>query len=109
MAKDAEEIIPDPLDTTKRRKPTILTTDLSLRMDPIYGPISKRFYENPDQFAEATCFGEDAREQEAIICVKLGINYPHNGLRPIVAAQPRSKSAMSSDITNEKLLFLFFS
>jgi len=45
--------LPDAHDPSKRHAPFMLTTDLSLRMDPIYGPISKRFYENPDQFADA--------------------------------------------------------
>ncbi len=45
--------IPDPFDKTKRRAPTMLTTDLSLRLDPEYEKISRRFFENPDQFADA--------------------------------------------------------
>jgi catalase-peroxidase len=45
--------IPDPFDKSKRRAPTMLTTDLSLRLDPAYEKISRRFYENPDQFADA--------------------------------------------------------
>lgn len=45
--------IPDPFDSTKRHVPTMLTTDLSLRFDPIYGPISRSFYEDPDKFADA--------------------------------------------------------
>ncbi|MFF4032694.1 catalase/peroxidase HPI [Streptomyces sviceus] len=53
VAKDSEEIIPDAHDPSKKRRPTMLTTDLSLRFDPIYGEISKRFHENPDQFADA--------------------------------------------------------
>ncbi|MGW5036399.1 catalase/peroxidase HPI [Streptomyces nigra] len=53
VAKDSEEIIPDAHDPSKRRRPTMLTTDLSLRFDPIYGPISKRFHENPQEFADA--------------------------------------------------------
>ena len=53
VAKDAEEIIPDAFDKTKKRKPTMLTTDLSLRMDPAYEKISRRFLENPDEFADA--------------------------------------------------------
>ncbi|MGC3990484.1 MAG: catalase/peroxidase HPI [Chthoniobacteraceae bacterium] len=53
VAKDAEAIIPDPVDPSKKRKPTMLTTDLSLRFDPAYEKISRRFYENPDQFADA--------------------------------------------------------
>ncbi|MFJ4710736.1 catalase/peroxidase HPI [Streptomyces sp. NPDC088785] len=53
VAKDAEEIIPDAFDPTKKHRPTMLTTDLSLRFDPVYEQISRRFYENPDQFADA--------------------------------------------------------
>ena len=45
--------IPDAHDRTKRHPPTMLTTDLSLRFDPVYEKISKRFYENPDEFADA--------------------------------------------------------
>ncbi len=45
--------IPDPFDKTKRRAPTMLTTDLALRFDPEYEKISRRFFENPDQFADA--------------------------------------------------------
>jgi catalase-peroxidase len=45
--------IPDAHDPTKRHAPTMLTTDLSLRVDPAYEKISRRFYENPDQFADA--------------------------------------------------------
>ncbi|GAA2495614.1 catalase/peroxidase HPI [Streptomyces longisporus] len=53
VAKDAEAIIPDAHDASKKKLPTMLTTDLSLRFDPIYGPISRRFYENPEEFADA--------------------------------------------------------
>ncbi|WP_030605987.1 catalase/peroxidase HPI [Streptomyces fulvoviolaceus] len=53
VAKDAEAIIPDAHDSSKKRLPTMLTTDLSLRFDPIYGPISRRFHENPAEFADA--------------------------------------------------------
>jgi catalase-peroxidase len=52
-AKDAPETIPDAFDPAKKRKPTMLTSDLALRMDPAYEKISRRFYENPDQFADA--------------------------------------------------------
>ena len=52
-AKGASETIPDAFDTSKKHVPTMLTTDLSLRMDPAYEKISRRFYENPDQFADA--------------------------------------------------------
>jgi catalase-peroxidase len=50
VAKDAPEIIPDPFDPEKKYRPTMLTTDLSLRFDPIYGPISQRFLEHPEEF-----------------------------------------------------------
>jgi len=46
-------IIPDAHDPTKRRNPTMLTTDLALRFDPIYEPIARRFLQNPDQLADA--------------------------------------------------------
>ena len=45
--------VPDAHDPSKRHAPMMLTTDLALRMDPIYEPISRRFHENPDQFANA--------------------------------------------------------
>ncbi|WP_084583490.1 catalase/peroxidase HPI [Sphingomonas azotifigens] len=53
VAKDAGEVIPDAHDPSKKHRPTMLTTDLSLRFDPVYGPISRHFYENPDAFAHA--------------------------------------------------------
>lgn len=53
VAKNAEPIIPDAFDPNKKHLPTMLTTDLSLRFDPEYEKISRRFLENPDQFAEA--------------------------------------------------------
>jgi len=45
--------VPDAHNPSKKHAPSMLTTDLALRFDPIYGPISKRFYEHPDQFADA--------------------------------------------------------
>ena len=53
VAKDAPEIIPDAADPSRKHKPTMLTTDLSLRFDPIYEPISRRFHQHPEQFADA--------------------------------------------------------
>ncbi|MBL1101975.1 catalase/peroxidase HPI [Streptomyces coffeae] len=53
VAKNAEAIIPDAHDPSKKRLPMMLTTDLSLRFDPVYEQISRRFYENPEQFADA--------------------------------------------------------
>src|SRR6266542_3250385 len=52
-AKGAEATIPDAYDKSKKHMPTMLTTDLSLRLDPAYEKISRRFYEHPDQFADA--------------------------------------------------------
>ncbi|CAI4215632.1 unnamed protein product [Parascedosporium putredinis] len=53
VAKNADAIIPDAFDPNKKQLPTMLTTDLSLRFDPAYEKISRRFLENPDQFADA--------------------------------------------------------
>lgn len=53
VAKDAAEIFPDAFDKNKRHKPTMLTTDLSLRYDSAYAKISRRFLENPDEFNAA--------------------------------------------------------
>ena len=53
VAKDAEAFFPDAFDKEKKHKPTMLTTDLSLRMDPVYEKISRNFLENPDQFDDA--------------------------------------------------------
>ncbi len=53
QAKDAAATVPDPFDPSRRRPATMLVTDLSLRYDPIYGKISRRYYEHPDEFADA--------------------------------------------------------
>ena len=53
VAKNAPATIPHAYDASKRLPPTMLTTDLSLRFDPVYEKISRRFMENPDQFADA--------------------------------------------------------
>ena len=53
VAKGGAAVIPDAHDPSKRRVPTMLTTDLSLRLDPAYEKISRRFLQNPDQFADA--------------------------------------------------------
>jgi catalase-peroxidase len=53
VAKNAGEIIPDAFDPAKKHKPTMLVTDLSLRFDPAYEKISRRFYEHPDEFQDA--------------------------------------------------------
>ncbi len=53
VAKNGNETIPDAFDPDKKHRPTMLTTDLSLKFDPEYEKISRRFYENPDAFADA--------------------------------------------------------
>ncbi len=53
VAKTTEEIIPDAFDKSRHHKPTMLTTDLSLRFDPAYEKISRHFLKNPDAFADA--------------------------------------------------------
>jgi len=53
VAKGGDGLIPDAHDPSKRHRPTMLTTDLALRLDPAYEKISRRFLENPDEFADA--------------------------------------------------------
>lgn len=53
VAKDAGDIVPDAFDANVKHKPTMLTTDLSLRFDPVYEKISRNFMENPDAFTQA--------------------------------------------------------
>ena len=53
VAKDADETVPDAHDPAKKHRPTMLTTDLALRQDPAYERISRRFHENPEEFAQA--------------------------------------------------------
>jgi catalase-peroxidase len=50
---EAQDTVPDAHDASKRHAPMMLTTDLALKVDPVYGPIVRRFYENPDQLADA--------------------------------------------------------
>lgn len=53
VAINAEEVIPNAFDNSKKQLPTMLTSDIALRVDPIYESISRRFLENPDEFADA--------------------------------------------------------
>ena len=53
VAKNADKVMPDAHDLSKKHAPTMLTTDLSLRFDPVYEKISRRFYEHPLEFADA--------------------------------------------------------
>ncbi len=50
---EAKGTVPDPHDPSKRHEPVMLTTDLALKVDPVYAPISKRFHEHPEEFADA--------------------------------------------------------
>jgi catalase-peroxidase len=50
---EAQGTVPDPFDSSKRHAPTMLTTDLALKVDPIYGPIAKRWFEHPEELADA--------------------------------------------------------
>jgi catalase-peroxidase len=52
-AKDAEATIPDPFDSSKKRKPTMLVTDISMRVDPIYGELTRRWLDHPEELNEA--------------------------------------------------------
>jgi len=74
--------IPDAYDPSKRHAPTMLTTDLSLRFDPAYEKISRRFYENPDQFADAF-----ARAWYKLTHRDMGP--PSRYLGPLVPAEPQ--------------------
>jgi len=53
VAKDSQEVVPHAHDASKKLRPTMLTSDIALRADPVYEKISRRFLENPDQFADA--------------------------------------------------------
>jgi catalase-peroxidase len=53
VAKDSKVMVPDAFDANKKHKPTMLTTDLSLRFDPVYEKISRKFHENPEAFEDA--------------------------------------------------------
>tara|TARA_B100001094_G_scaffold332643_1_gene405614 strand:- start:655 stop:2880 length:2226 start_codon:yes stop_codon:yes gene_type:complete len=53
VAKDSDAIFPDAFDSKKKHKPSMLTTDLSLRFDPVYEKVSRSFYENPEKFDDA--------------------------------------------------------
>ncbi|MBW4024658.1 MAG: catalase/peroxidase HPI [Proteobacteria bacterium] len=78
----AANAVPDPHDPAKRHPPTMLTSDLALRLDPIYAPISKRFHENPQEFAEAFAkawFKLTHRDMGPYV----------RGLGPLVPAEPQ--------------------
>jgi catalase-peroxidase len=79
---EAAGTVPDAHDASKSHAPMMLTTDLALKVDPIYGPISKRFHENPEEFADAF-----ARAWFKLTHRDMG---PYNrGLGPLVPAEPQ--------------------
>jgi catalase-peroxidase len=86
--------VPDAHDPSKKHAPLMLTTDLSLRMDPIYAPISKRFHENPDEFADAF-----ARAWYKLTHRDMG---PRSRcLGPLVPAEPQLWQDPVPDVTHE--------
>ena len=90
----ASGTVPDAHDPSKTHAPTMLTTDLSLRMDPIYAPISKRFHENPQEFADAF-----ARAWYKLTHRDMG---PRTRcLGPMVPAEPQLWQDPVPDVTHE--------
>jgi catalase-peroxidase len=94
--KDASAVgtVPDAHDPSKKHAPMMFTTDLALKMDPIYGPISKRFHENPDEFADAF-----ARAWYKLTHRDMG---PRTlCLGPLVPAEPQLWQDPVPDVTHE--------
>ncbi len=90
----AEGTVPDAHDPSKKHAPMMFTTDLSLKMDPIYGPISKRFHENPAEFAEAF-----AKAWYKLVHRDMG---PRTRcLGPLVPAEPQLWQDPVPDVTHE--------
>ena len=86
--------VPDAHDPSKKHAPMMLTTDLALRVDPIYAPISKRFHENPEQFADAF-----AKAWYKLTHRDMG---PHTRcLGPLVPAEPQLWQDPVPDVTHE--------
>ncbi len=90
----AEGTVPDAHDPSKKHAPMMFTTDLALRMDPIYGPISKRFHENPAEFADAF-----AKAWYKLVHRDMG---PRTRcLGPLVPAEPQLWQDPVPDVTHE--------
>ena len=86
--------VPDAHDPSKKHAPMMLTTDLALKVDPLYAPISKRFHENPEQFADAF-----AKAWYKLTHRDMG---PHTRcLGPLVAAEPQLWQDPVPDVTHE--------
>jgi catalase-peroxidase len=90
----AANAVPDAHDPSKRHTPVMLTTDLALRLDPIYAPISKRFHENPDEFADAF-----ARAWYKLTHRDMGPLTRYLG--PLVPAEPQLWQDPVPDVTHE--------
>jgi catalase-peroxidase len=90
----AQGTVPDAHDPSKKHAPMMLTTDLSLKMDPIYAPISKRFYENPEEFADAF-----AKAWYKLTHRDMGPRT--RSLGPLVPAEPQLWQDPVPDITHE--------
>ena len=86
--------VPDAHDPSKKHAPMMLTTDLSLRMDPVYGPISKRFLENPEELADAF-----ARAWYKLIHRDMGPRSRYLG--PLVQAEPQLWQDPVPDVDHE--------
>ncbi len=90
----ASDTVPDAHDPSKTHAPIMLTTDLALRMDPIYAPISRRFHENPDEFADAF-----ARAWYKLTHRDMG---PHSRcLGPLVPAEPQLWQDPVPEVTHD--------
>jgi catalase-peroxidase len=90
----AADAVPDAHDPSKRHAPIMFTTDLALRMDPVYGPISKRFHENPEEFADAF-----AKAWFKLTHRDMGPS--SRGLGPLVPAEPQLWQDPIPDVTHE--------
>jgi catalase-peroxidase len=119
VAKDPKTLFPNPFDKTKKHKPTMLVTDISLREDSIYNKISRRFYENPEEFEAAfakawfklthrdmgpktTYLGPEIPEEDFVWQDPIpAVN--HKLINTSEQAKLKSK-LLNSDLTNEQLI-----
>ncbi|MER8043684.1 catalase/peroxidase HPI [Streptomyces sp. NPDC094032] len=109
VAKNAEAVIPDAFDASKKHLPTMLTTDLSLKLDPIYEPISRRFYENPAEFADvfARAWYKLTHRDMGPVARYLGAEVPSEELLwqdPLPARQGDTIGAADAASLKEKIL-----
>src|SRR4030066_71088 len=93
-AWNSKASVPDAPDPSKKHAPMMLTTDLSLKMDPIYAPIAKRFHDNPEEFA-----GAFARAWYKLIHRDMGPRTRYLG--PLVPAEPLLWQDPAPDVDHE--------